>query len=925
MCGIVGYIGPRKADDLLLSGLQRLEYRGYDSVGIAIVEREGSLVVRKQKGKVSGLVQTLGGGGDSTGLDGTLGIGHTRWATHGVPSDVNSHPHVSAEGDFALVHNGIIENYAALKERLQREGYVFQSQTDTEVLVHLVDSIRKATGNDLVESLRQALTQVVGTYGIALVTSGDDDLLIGARKGSPLLIGIGDGEYILASDAAPLVGHTSRVVYLNDGEMVVLRRDGYEVTAIEGGHLDKEVIDLEMDLEQIEKGGYEHFMLKEIMEQPESLENAMRGRLRLDDNQIVLGGLLDVLPTLRAANRILICACGTSWHAALVGEYLIEGLARIPVEVDYASEFRYRNPILRDGDVMLVISQSGETADTLAAVREARQKGIPVYGIVNSVGSTIARETDAGVYLHAGPEIGVASTKAFTAQVTVLTMLALKLGRGPHDDRRRDADGPRSTLRHPGEDPRGAQGRWRGREDGAGLPLRAELPLPRARQQLSGGPGGRAQAQGDQLHPRRGLPGSRDEARPDRPHRPVHARRLHRHARLDLRQGRLEHRGGRRAAGQRDRHHRRGQPRPRPPLRVRDPHPDDRRVPDPAPHGHPAPAARVPHRRHARLQRRPAPQPRQERDRGVTAAAGAPPIVAPPPHAGGGARSFRAMCGTRDAGLRSAGAIFGDTRLRIRCPPPYTARPYVLAETTWEAVRAAPFDVAVLPWGATEAHNRHLPYATDNIQAEAIAAEAARIAWEAGTRVVVLPAVPFGVQTGQRDLPLCLNLNPSTQALVLADLAASVADAGVGSLVVLNGHGGNDFRQTIRELQPRFPDLFLCQVHWWKVGDAAATFDVPGDHAGELETSVTMHLTPHLVRPLDEAGPGHERRFRIAALREGWAWAPRAWTEATDDTGVGDPAAATPEKGARYTAEVAHKLAAFFADLARADPSDRYA
>ncbi len=427
MCGIVGYVGQKKADDLLLTGLQRLEYRGYDSVGVAIVESQGVLRVRKQKGKVSGLVQALSGGG---GMQGTLGIGHTRWATHGFPSDANSHPHTSADGDFALVHNGIIENYGSLKERLQREGYVFQSQTDTEVLVHLVDSIRKATGNDLVESLRQALTQVVGTYGIALVSAHDPDLLVGARKGSPLLIGVGDGEYILASDAAPLVGHTSRVAYLNDGEMVVIRRSGFSVTTIEGGHLDKEVIELEMDLEQIEKSGYEHFMLKEIMEQPESLENCMRGRLRLEDNRIVLGGLLDVLPTLRNASRIIICACGTSWHAALVGEYLIEGMARIPVEVEYASEFRYRNPILREGDVVLVISQSGETADTLAAVREAKQRGIPVYGIVNAVGSTIARETNAGVYLHAGPEIGVASTKAFTAQVTVLTMLALKLAEG---------------------------------------------------------------------------------------------------------------------------------------------------------------------------------------------------------------------------------------------------------------------------------------------------------------------------------------------------------------------------------------------------------------------------------------------------------------------------------------------------------------
>ncbi|MBE2185522.1 MAG: glutamine--fructose-6-phosphate transaminase (isomerizing) [Rhodothermales bacterium] len=423
---MVGYIGPKRAEPFLIQGLQRLEYRGYDSVGVAVVN-DDELVVRKQKGKVKGLATALSGAG---GLAGQLGIGHTRWATHGFPSDENSHPHVSEGDDFALVHNGIIENYATLKERLQQDGYSFRSQTDTEVLVHLIDSIRKSTGLGLVDAVRQALTQVTGTYGIAVVSKDDPDLLIGARKGSPLLIGVGQGEYFLASDAAPLVGYTRQVVYLNDGEMTVIRRDGFEVSTIDAVPLEKEVIELEMDLEQIEKSGYDHFMLKEIMEQPETLENAMRGRVRVDDNTVVLGGLLDVLPTLQNASRILICACGTSWHAALVGEYLIEGYARIPVEVDYASEFRYRNPVLREGDVMLVISQSGETADTLAAAREAKSKGIPVYGIVNTVGSTIARETDAGVYLHAGPEIGVASTKAFTAQVTVLTMLALKLAEG---------------------------------------------------------------------------------------------------------------------------------------------------------------------------------------------------------------------------------------------------------------------------------------------------------------------------------------------------------------------------------------------------------------------------------------------------------------------------------------------------------------
>ncbi len=426
MCGIVGYIGNKRADGVLLTGLQRLEYRGYDSAGVAIV-LNGALNVRKQKGKVSVLAQTLESSG---GIEGTLGIGHTRWATHGFPSDANAHPHTSDAGDFALVHNGIIENYATLKARLERDGYTFKSQTDTEVLVHLIDDVRKKTGLDLIEAMQQALTQVTGTYGIALVSGADGGVLIGARKGSPLIMGVGDDEFFLASDAAPLVEHTRKVVYLNDGEMVVMRRFGYHVTTIDNVPLQKEVQELEMDLEAIEKGGYEHFMLKEIVEQPDALENCMRGRVNLEDNQIKLGGLHEVIGTIRDAERIVICACGTSWHAALVGEYLIESMARIPVEVEYASEFRYRNPILRKGDVVFVISQSGETADTLAAVRQAKEAGIPVIGIVNTVGSTIARETDAGVYLHAGPEIGVASTKAFTAQVTVLTMIALSLAEG---------------------------------------------------------------------------------------------------------------------------------------------------------------------------------------------------------------------------------------------------------------------------------------------------------------------------------------------------------------------------------------------------------------------------------------------------------------------------------------------------------------
>ncbi len=426
MCGIVGYIGKQKADSILLSGLQRLEYRGYDSAGIAIIN--GELEVQKQKGKVSALASSVEGRG---GYDGTLGIGHTRWATHGFPNDINAHPHTSSTGDFALVHNGIIENYNALKKTLIAKGYAFKSETDTEVLVHLIDDIRKQTGLDLVASVQQALTQVDGTYGMALVSKEDgEDLLIGARKGSPLLIGVGEDEWFLASDAAPLVEHTRQVIYLDDGEMVVMKRSGYEVMTTENTPLRKEVIELEMSVEAVEKSGYDYFMLKEIMEQPQSIADSMRGRVNAEEGTITLGGLIGMVETLQNAKRIIICACGTSWHAGLVGEYLIEEIARIPVEVEYASEFRYREPILREGDVVFVISQSGETADTLAAVRQAKQNGIPVIGIVNTVGSTIARETDAGVYLHAGPEIGVASTKAFTSQVTVLTMIALKMAEG---------------------------------------------------------------------------------------------------------------------------------------------------------------------------------------------------------------------------------------------------------------------------------------------------------------------------------------------------------------------------------------------------------------------------------------------------------------------------------------------------------------
>ncbi len=413
-----------------MTGLRRLEYRGYDSAGIAVLN--GEVNVRKKQGKVDELAGLLA----SRPLTGSVGMGHTRWATHGAPNDVNAHPHSAGGGRFAIIHNGIIENYAVLKKRLLAKGYVFESETDTEVLAHFIDDVQKETGLPFAEAVRQALTQVDGAYGLVAISEDEPDQLVVARNGSPLLLGVGEDEYFVGSDASPFIEYTRNVVYLNDGEMAIVRADGADVMSIEGAPVSKEIHELEWNLEEIEKGGYEHFMLKEIMEQPESLEDAMRGRVRVDDNRIKLGGLEDVLPQLVAAERIVICACGTSWHAGLVGEYLLEKHARIPVEVEYASEFRYRDPILQDGDVVLVISQSGETADTLAAVRQAQAAGILTLGVVNTVGSTIARETDAGVYLHAGPEIGVASTKAFTAQVTVLTMIALLLGRerGTLDD-----------------------------------------------------------------------------------------------------------------------------------------------------------------------------------------------------------------------------------------------------------------------------------------------------------------------------------------------------------------------------------------------------------------------------------------------------------------------------------------------------------
>ncbi|MCW8796634.1 MAG: glutamine--fructose-6-phosphate transaminase (isomerizing) [Chlorobium sp.] len=429
MCGIVGYIGHRDAAGLLLNGLQRLEYRGYDSAGIAVLN--GGLKMFKQKGSVDELRRSLHDAGNP--LNGaTIGIGHTRWATHGDPSDRNAHPHVSSDGRLALIHNGIIENYPAIKKELISKGVHFSSDTDSEVLVHLIESIWSDNPEMALEAaVRSALYHVEGAYGLCIISEREPDSIVVARKGSPLVIGIGEGEYYIASDAAPIVEHTKKVVYLADGEMAVItRNDGFSIKTIENIAREKHVSELEFELAEIEKGGFEHFMLKEIFEQPKVLQDVMRGRVRLDEGQVRLGGIEDYLDRLKLSSRVIICACGSSWHAGLIGEYLIEEFARIPVEVDYASEFRYRNPVITRDDVVIVISQSGETADTLAALRLAREKGALVMGICNVVGSTIARETLCGIYTHAGPEVGVASTKAFTAQVTVLYLLALTLGKG---------------------------------------------------------------------------------------------------------------------------------------------------------------------------------------------------------------------------------------------------------------------------------------------------------------------------------------------------------------------------------------------------------------------------------------------------------------------------------------------------------------
>ena len=418
MCGIVGYIGFRDAYPIIIKGLHRLEYRGYDSAGVALLDKE--LKVYKKAGKVSDLENFVKG----VNLNGTIGMGHTRWATHGAPSDRNSHPHSSGDRRLTIIHNGIIENYAVIKETLLAKGHVFKSDTDTEVLIHLVEDIEKETGVDLREAVRIALNKVIGAYAIVIMSADEPDLLIAARKGSPMVIGVGDDEYFIASDATPIVEYTKNVIYLNDNEIAFVERGSLLIKNIDNTVQIPYIHELDLKLEMLEKGGYDHFMLKEIYEQPRSIRDCLRGRIYPQEGKVQLGGVKEYADKLKNVDRIIIIACGTSWHAGLVGEYLIEEYARVPVEVEYASEFRYRNPIISERDLVIAISQSGETADTMAAIELAKEKGATIFGICNVVGASIPRTTHAGVYTHAGPEIGVASTKAFTAQVTVLTLLA---------------------------------------------------------------------------------------------------------------------------------------------------------------------------------------------------------------------------------------------------------------------------------------------------------------------------------------------------------------------------------------------------------------------------------------------------------------------------------------------------------------------
>lgn len=424
MCGIVGYIGSKNSVSVIIQGLKRLEYRGYDSAGVSVINSEGELLIFKKAGKVSEMEESL----DMNKYYGNIGIGHTRWATHGEPNDINAHPHIDFDRNIVIVHNGIIENYKAIKKRLSIEGFEFRTETDTEILVDLINLNYRRT-KDFETAVRLSLVEVEGTYGLACLCKSEPDKLVVARKGSPLLIGVGNGETIVSSDAAAVISYTKHVIYLEDGEMAVINRNGYQLKTIEDKEILRDTEVLDLMLEEIEKGGYDHFMLKEICEQPDTIQNTYRGRINFDTGVAKLGGLDPVLDKLVNAERFIITACGTAWHAGLVGEYMIEQYCRVPVEVEYASEFRYRKPIISPRDILIAISQSGETLDTLAALREAKKYGATTIGIVNVIGSTIAREVDAGTYIHAGPEIGVASTKAFTSQIMSLALITMMLAR----------------------------------------------------------------------------------------------------------------------------------------------------------------------------------------------------------------------------------------------------------------------------------------------------------------------------------------------------------------------------------------------------------------------------------------------------------------------------------------------------------------
>ena len=595
MCGIIGYIGETQAMPILIEGLKRLEYRGYDSAGVAIMEN-GSLLVEKTKGKISQLERLVN---HRTWL-GSTGMAHTRWATHGEPNTENAHPHTDCTGEIAVVHNGIIENWSKLKSALLKEGHTFTTETDTEVIAHLVEKFYKS-GATLEEAVQRTVRQLDGTYGLVIMSKREPDKIIGVRNGSPLIVGVASGENFLASDVSAILKHTQKVVYLDDHEMATVYRDKFVTKTVDNVTTRKEVHEVDWDLEQIEKGGFDHFMLKEINEQPETIHNAMRGRFVYDEGITKLGGLNMTEEELRNIKRIMILGCGTSWHAGIIGEYIIEEHARIPVEVEYASEFRYRNPIIEPGTVTLAISQSGETIDTLEAMREAKRRGSRVLGISNVVGSTIARESDGGVYIHAGPEIGVASTKAFTSQITVLSLIALLLGRLRVMSKREGQEQIEHLQKLPEQVQRILD------KDKQILEIAEAYKNDTNFLYLGRGPNfpvgtrGRAQAQGDLIHPRRRLSGRRDEARADCAHRQEHA------GGRDLPEGQR--------LSQDSRQHRRSEGAPRPhhrDLQRRRPrggrdggsrHHDsaDARFPVSDSGSDPAAAARVPYRGAARL------------------------------------------------------------------------------------------------------------------------------------------------------------------------------------------------------------------------------------------------------------------------------------------------------------------------------------